>query len=191
MLSMHSALRDRLRRKSLALDVTGLVGSVFVVAATLIDPAVAGLLSVTPESLKLGVALAGIAIFSASLIALRVDWAQAAHNHQEAARVLSEVKSRGRILGASDPSDEDISRFLELADARLAALPPIPDTSFVSLKAKHVRKVKLSRLLDERPGASVRLAGLRLRITDTWAVLRRPAPGPSLPTPEEHHEPEG
>jgi hypothetical protein len=104
---------------------------------------------------------------------------------------LGELKSQGRILAASHPSDEHISRFMELADVRLAALPPIPDESFVGLKASHLRKVALSRLLDERPGASVRLVSLRLRVADTWAAIRRPGLASSLPNPEEEHESEG
>lgn len=170
MLSMHSTLRDRLRRKALILDLIGLVGAILIVVGTVADPTLAGALSISSATLDVVVAALGMAIFAASLIALRVDWVEAAHRHAEAARILSELKSQGRLIAAGGASREECSHFLKIADARLSALTPIPDSAFVALKAVHLQKVRLSRLLDQRPGTILWVARLRLRISDSLAV---------------------
>lgn len=177
MLTAHSVLRDRNSRRALAFDLTTFGLSTLLVAAAFLDPAVLRGLQVDPENNRLLLGGLSIALFFLSLAGLLVDWKQRATRHQQAVRTLADVKAKCSDLlsGPSDRLEAEGPEFLRGAAFALSEIQPIPDATFVSLKAQHRRKVQISRMLDTHPWALIGVLRLRASIADTWAVLR-PSP---------------
>lgn len=172
---MHSSLRDRFSGLSVSLDLLVLLASAVVAIGTFLDPAVASAMRLDAGGLQLVVGGAGMVIFGLSLISLRIDWKRREVGHREAARVLSGLKRQARGLLAGETDDQEYAAFFELADGSLSGLPKIPERHFLRLKSQHLRKVRLSRILDRHPSALIWLVAIRLRIRDSWGALRSEA----------------
>jgi hypothetical protein len=76
---------------------------------------------------------------------------------------LAKLKHRYRTATSAETAATDGGEQLsrEFGQA-LAALPPIPDKLFPSLKAYHLRKVRLSQMIDAHIGCPVWWLRLRL-----------------------------
>jgi hypothetical protein len=96
-------------------------------------------------------AFLGVALFAVSVVSLRVDWKEASANHARAAESLGRLKAE--LRDARDVEDVRLRTSQVLSD-----LEPIPDRLFLSLKAKHLRKVEVSKALSRRPGIPLLLA---------------------------------
>jgi len=166
MISMHSILRDRFRRRALAVDLVVLVASACLLAVRFVDPAILQVLKVTPERARLVTGIVSVIVFLMSLVMLRVDWKERSSQHARAASALAGLKSRGRTLGLTPNADYDVNaaEFLQDCARTMAGLIPIPESNFVRLKARHLQKRLLSEAIGANPGAPVFLVGLRLRI---------------------------
>lgn len=73
-----------------------------------------------------------------------------AHERDAAVRALAALKGeyRGADLDDAAVGARLGARYVAVADA----VPPIPERRFVRLKAAHLRKVELSKILSSRPG---------------------------------------
>lgn len=153
MISMHSALRDRYASRALWMDILQLLFSVVLGATVFMSPERIGLDQVTGDWIIGGSALA---IFFLGLVNLRVDWKEEAGKYGESTRVLSRLKGECRALH-DEAEDTDPTRMKFLcAECRraLPELPTVPERDFAPLKAHHLRKIELSKLIDVHPGAS-------------------------------------
>jgi hypothetical protein len=151
MLTAHSILRDRYKKRSqaltlavIALSITGLV---FALANGEQD------LDLLGHQIKLQNFLAVLAalIFLIGLTDLVVEWRRQGWEHGEAARHLGQLKA----LYARAQSKEEIGGIdlIEAYDETMAELVRVPDREAASLKAKHARKVALFKAIEEHPGA--------------------------------------
>ena len=156
----------------MSLDLLVLLASAVVAIGTFLDPSLAELVGLDASAVRFLVGGAGMVIFGLSLVSLRIDWKRLEVGHREAARVLAGLKRESRTLLAAEANDSECAAFIELADASMVGLPKIPENLFLRLKAHHVRKVRLSRILDRHPSAPIRLLALRLRLRDAWPALR-------------------
>jgi hypothetical protein len=176
MLTMHSILRDRLRRKALLLDLIILAGSAVMCATSFIDRAV------LESSTAIGLSVAGVrgitavSLFVVSLFSLRLDWKERAGRHSKACEALARLKSgirawigRGPLSGGEGTASSREPDY----QAVMAQIEPIPESRFVALKAAHKRKVILSRMVDEHPAAPIWFLRVRLFARDTIANLER------------------
>lgn len=161
-LSMHSMLRDRYARRALVLDVILLGCSVVFCATTFVGDDLFAFFSVPPRTGRYAIGLVATAAFFSSLVALRVDWKGLSARHRDAGDKLSSVLALFRKLQHEDktwPKD----RRAELHAAyweTVANVVEIPAAQFVCLKAKHLRKVQVSKVLDSVPGCPILLARL-------------------------------
>jgi hypothetical protein len=165
MLSAHGDLRDRYRRLSSALTLLIMGLSIVAVMLALTDHnGDVTVLGVTAEgTVWLGV-LAGC-VFFLSITELVVDWRRRAWQHDSAARQLGELKGRFRRAHVDGDTVDTYGIDLEREyNQTMSVLVEIPNKLFNRLKARHRRKVAVSQLLGERPGAPV----FYLR----WLVLR-------------------
>ena len=162
MLSSHSALSERYRHRANGLVL--LVMALSIISATLALQS-EGQFSVLGVSLETKVWLAILAglIFFLSIVELVVNWRGRAWAHAHAAERLGELKAQFRRAelrgGEVDGKGVDLGAAY---DEAMTAIVEIPNSAFNRLKAKHRRKVALSRLLDDSPG--VPLFYLRWRI---------------------------
>jgi hypothetical protein len=176
MLSGHSSLCERYRRRSIGLILA--IMALSILGATLALQADNGveIFSIDLE-LKVWLALLSGVIFFLSIVELVLDWRGRAWSHGDAARRLGILKGEFRRAVVTDEKVETDGVDLDVEyDQTTAAIVEIPNSVFNRLKAKHRRKIEISKLLDESPGAPL----LLLR----WRVFRAGIRNPKPPTPQ-------
>jgi hypothetical protein len=169
MLTGHSLLRDLYQRRALILTLLILGLSIVATAvAFLSGESTVSILGVRAR-VQTWVGVLTATIFFLTLVDLRVDWRQRAGAHDEAARQLGRLKGVFRVAivrdGVVEAGGVDLNADY---DATMEQLPPIPDKRFLSVKAKHKRKVRASKLLDKHAGAPV----WYVRLLAMWQGVR-------------------
>ena len=170
MITMHSMLGDSYKRKTVALDVVIFASSIVIATLSFGDPNLIDWLPLKDDSTRLVIGSVAILTFLASLLAWIVDWNRKAGAHGRAASAYADAKFR--LRSASEDTDPlEVSHiFMQYEEVSRNAVP-IPDTEFLRLKSEHLLKIRLSRLLDRSPAASIRLARIRLRLRHTKMAL--------------------
>jgi hypothetical protein len=171
LVTAHSTLRDRYAFRQRATDIILLAGGALVAAFTFLDPAVARILLPSALPVPAIVGLAGIGIFVASLVQMKMDWNGRSALHRRAAEAYLSIKHE---LGRARCSSEEGARYVE-AFTRIrdhyegigAASIPVPDRLFPRLEQIHRLKVEVSKALDQRPGASILLLRWKFWWRDT------------------------
>lgn len=160
---MHAALRDHADRTTTAITVTLLcasaAGTAFAFAGD--DQTVRLLGLQASRSTWLGVLT--LVVFFGTLVELVVDRRGAARRHDAAVRLLSDLKSAYREAPDDGDWDAAQARLTERYDQVMDRIPPVPESRFNRLKAQHLRKVEISKLLSERPGLTVKQAHRQLK----------------------------
>jgi hypothetical protein len=167
MITVHSTLRDRYAFRARVADIVLLVGGALVAAFTFLDPAAARILlpSGLPASVLVG--LAGIGIFVASLVQMKMDWGGRSALHGRAAEAYLVIKheiGRAKCSLPEDPRSVEFtfSSIRDRYEAIGATTISVPDRLFPRLKQIHSLKVEVSKALDLRPGTSILLLRFRL-----------------------------
>ena len=62
-----------------------------------------------------------------------------------------------------DHEQEALARLSKHYEAVMGSIPEVPDLAFNRLKAAHLRKVEISKILSDQPGLSVRKARRTLK----------------------------
>lgn len=165
----HSILRDQFRRREQALTLAIMALSIVAVSLAFVNgqPRVTLLGKAAKVATWVGSLSAGV--FFLALLDSLVDWKRSAWAHEDAARRLSELKSKFRgatVDGQAVVDSGDIDLRAEY-EATMANVAVIPESRFLALKAKHHRKVAVSRLVDDHPGAPL----LFVRLLAVWQGL--------------------
>jgi hypothetical protein len=201
MLTAHSTLRDRYRRRSVGLTLAVLALSVAATAVAFISGEKTVDIGIFSWHLQAVAGLLTVVIFLLALLDLVVDWRRDSWGHDDAARRLGELKLRFR--GATLTDDAVDTGAMDLADEyerTMNAIVPVPDSSFLKLKAKHKRKIAISQMLDTEPGVPIWLLRLRLMWRDSRSkpvsAPRKELPATSEPSdveapPAEQEGPDG
>lgn len=170
-LSMHTALRDRYARRALIVDCLLLACSVVFCATAFATDAALAHFHFTPDQVRYAIRVSSVIAFMLSIISLRMDWKGKSASHRDAASRMSKALAAFRRNKADDGTwlpgcvgDLD-SAYCEATDNSV----PIPENAFVILKAQHLKKVELSKMLDSNPGCPLLILRLRL----LWSSLRR------------------
>jgi hypothetical protein len=159
-LTIYSILRDRYQRCAVVSTLLILAGSLVVTAFAFTSNNATIRLPGVSASRTIWIGWLGLAVFFITLIDLVVDWKKKAERYGEAARRLGALKSSYRGLNFERLNSDEIANLSRHYGSVMGDAPPIRDRTFIRLKAAHIRKVALSRLISEHPGASV----LRLRL---------------------------
>jgi len=153
MLTMHSVLRDRYKRKALIVDIILLIASSLLLFVSIIDPNLLSRLGLPPQDLSIFLKVCSIVIFLSSLIILRVDWKEQAAKHGRACEALARLKSETRAVLLCDTSAiENCSKHQQLCSLTMNNLWPVPESQFHKLKALHLKKIEISKLISSHPG---------------------------------------
>ena len=177
--SAHARLRDSYAATATALDTLVLSASAWVAALALIDPALA--LHLTPGSMSptFWIGLLGIAVFIATLTQQRLDFKGKSDAHRQAFEAQAEIKQAANEA-EQHPGDESRRAAVQAKIALAVGVGVnIPEARFVRLKAIHLRKVELSRLLDKRPFAWLPLIRVQLWWRDTFGHRSTTSPPPN------------
>ena len=154
-LTSHSILRDRYSMWSRGSTLLILTLSIAATAGAFVSGSV---------TLHLGPFKGGIAtwlgaitaiIFLLTLIDLIADWSKRLWEHEDAVRFLSHLKMEMRSVTISGTDAETELDIRSLYQKTMTEVIPIPDRKFLKLKAKHQRKIAVSKLIDSHRGAPV------------------------------------
>ena len=168
-ITAHSILRDRFNARALLTDILILVSSAIVAVGTFTGDDILRMLMVGSESPKIILGLIAVGVFVLSLVQFKVGWKEKASAHAEAVKALSQVKAeiRRMLSSTSQITTHHFEVLAALYDTTNGNMVSIPESHFVSLKARHKRKVRISKILDRLPHASLPLLRLRLWWRDT------------------------
>lgn len=159
--SMQAALRDWDRAYGTALVCVVLIASVVGLAFAFAGDKPVTLLGVTAtRATWLGWLAVGT--FALTLIELVLDPRGAARRRGEAVKALADLKSEYRAApdGASGGEQRRLAtRYGEV----MSSVPEVPNVLFNRLKASHLRKVEISKILSASPGLSYGGARRELR----------------------------
>lgn len=177
MLTSHAILQWRNSNKALTVDIVILAFSLLLTLTALLDPAVLLDFGISSELTRIALAALSCGTFLLSLIQLRVDWKESFAQHRTACAALRTLKAGCRELIVKSGSGGSLTReeamdWFKRMDVVLVGLPAIPERDFTALKASHVRKVELSRLLDRYPAAPVLLLRWKLFVRHSRAAIR-------------------
>lgn len=173
LVSGHSVLRDRLRRRSMVIEILILVASGVLAALVFVDPVLAASLVPYEWSPKGAIGVLALFTFLASIVLLRVDWSGRSALHGRAAESWATAKAAiGSVLEAGEDIRADL---INAAEAKYEAAGlhsiSIPEDEFLALKRRHLIKVEISKQLDRRPGTNLFFATVRLWWSDN--IVRR------------------
>lgn len=164
--SMHAALRDRASMISTTITLVLLCGGA--ISAALAFAGTDTALELVGVSLTRSVWLGifSVVVFIGTLVELVMDHRGVARQHGSAVRLLADLKSAYRR--AEPGSEGDWSPAMVALTTRyddvMTQIPTIPEARFNALKARHLRKVEISKLLSDTPGLSERQARRRLQV---------------------------
>ena len=169
MTTMHSILRGRYRFFSLSVDLLILFCSVILCAAVFLDPVILKIFNISPASSKVVLGITSILVFLLSLVQLRVNWKGKGELFDRSLETLCKLKSEcGLLLETTNTTEEEILKQCKNYNETLSKLPKIQDRLFPKLKAKHKRKVELSKYIDTRPESPYWLTRLFFEFKSTF-----------------------
>lgn len=176
-LSMHRMMKYRYQKLAVTIDIILLACAVVFCATTFASDDVFSLIGLSPENVRFILGVASIFAFFASLVALRVGWKGKIALHQESEQKLTSALQLFRELRKDDetwPQEQSSDLHCAYWEA-MNNIIDIPEKKFVGLKSRHLRKVQISKMLDDLPGCPVFVLRLILLYRSIKKMLRRPS----------------
>lgn len=158
MISMHAILRDRYNHLALCISLLLLASSVVFCATTFAKDYISNRLGVSAQLVGDVLGVASIVAFFGTLTLLVLDWKGKAVKHASAVYVLSNAlaqfrKAKRERGWQTDRRDELHQTYWDAMNS----VPAVPDRQFPYLKAKHLRKMAISKMSDSLPGCPIML----------------------------------
>ena len=165
----HAALRDRYAKLAFSLDLLTLGVSTWLVALAFVEPKLNVTLTPFGWDSQVWVGALGTGVFFLTLIQIKTDWKGRSDAHKRTLDVYAEVKREaGYLLSAGEYSHDSCQRVFSRYDMAASVGVPIPESEFLRQKQRHLVKVALSKLLDDRPATSLMWLRVRLWWRDTF-----------------------
>ena len=157
MVTAYSILRDRYAARATSLTLGILGSSVVLVACTFLPGYALSNVGLSPFFTKIIIGAFSSFVLFLSIAELRVDWRERSRLYAEAAESLAKHKSKCRAVLNKEvsTSQDQIAEMTKGYNSTMDGLPRIPDKQFVKLKACHLSKVRLSRMVDSSVGCPV------------------------------------
>jgi len=96
--------------------------------------------------------------FALTLLQLVLDPGGSGRRRAHAVQTLATLKGEYRTAAPIGQAQEAAERLSQQYEAVMRSMPEVPDLLFNRLKAAHLRKVEISRILSNQPGLSLRKA---------------------------------
>ncbi|MBS0174108.1 MAG: hypothetical protein JSR64_08730 [Nitrospira sp.] len=165
----HAALRDRYAKLAFAIDLFTLGVSTWLVALAFVEPKLNGTLTPFGWDSQIWVGVLGTGVFFLTLIQMKTDWKGRSDAHKRTLDVYAEVKREaGYLLSAGEYNHDACQRVFSRYDMAASVGVQIPESEFLNQKQRHLVKVALSKLLDDRPATSLMWLRVRLWWRDTF-----------------------
>ena len=154
MISMHSIMYYNFKTKQLTGNIFFLIMAIILNIFIFFDFEHLKFLNLKESSIKYIISISTFVIFLLSVIFLLIEWGKKSERHKQAmnqlSRLLNELRSIMEISNSISNSKLDL--FNELYIQTFETTPKIPDKKFNNLKAKHYRKIELSKFIDNHKG---------------------------------------
>jgi hypothetical protein len=150
----HNIEGDRYKRYALILDILIMLVSLYLVSMVFVDPALDITLTPLDWDSRIWTGSLATGVFALSVVQLLVNWKGRSDAHERSFGIYSEAKSNCIELlnGKAAITREDYNRVRARYDFAADIGCRIPDGRFLKLKKKHLIKIEISRILDEKPG---------------------------------------
>jgi hypothetical protein len=152
----HAWLRDHYNRWNLILTCAALIPTAALLVFPLTtDDFVLNTFHTTPNNFK--VLNAGVALFAFIAVLIQMVWRpdSLSKAHRRAVDHYTDAKFAARRILDTDPIDPINVKILEEKYLNVQGLPPISERRFLPLKQWHLRKLRLSKKLDQSPWISL------------------------------------
>ncbi len=171
MLSMHAELRDKFRRRSLLLNLSLLLTSVLLCAFVFADKSIFLYFGLETKIVNILLGTVSVLCFAFSLVEYRVDWQGKSAVHADSVRKLASLKAdyneNFSIYGAEN--EEENKLLSKKYNDVMGGIVEIPEACFANLKAKHLRKILLSKRISECPASPVILLRTQLLLSGIFS----------------------
>lgn len=170
LITAHSILGERYRRVSVGFDIALMLISFFILVASLLEVAAPGFVKdQLGDWTVYAIPVCAALIFVLSVIEWRISWKQKSEAHFSSARTYTSFKAEITALLSKgfDEGDLEAVKVEDRYDKLGQTCVQIPHDKFVKLKRAHLRKVALSKLLDDQPFANLTILRIRLAMKDT------------------------
>jgi len=165
MVTMYSVLRDRYRRRAMLLTLGIFGSSVILCTITFLPSNALNKIGISDLAIQIATGIFSSFVLFIAIAELCLDWKERSRSYGDSAGRLGILKARYQAALRQDSiSSELIKDLTEQYSITMDDLPKIPDKEFLSLKAYHLKKVQLSKMIDESVGCPVWILRLRLLI---------------------------
>jgi hypothetical protein len=169
--SIHAYLRDQYERCARLLDYSLMAASTYLLGLSFVEPVIGLRLSLGADP-KILIASLSLITFFLSIVQFKSDWKTRAQEHSDSFDEHAAIKSDCRAItsGTRAATTPELQRIRDRYDRIAEIGTPIPENQFVKGKARHLRKVYVSRYLDSHPGAFARLVAIKLVFRDNFGI---------------------
>lgn len=163
--SVHSILSDEYHLWFIIISSVLLLNSTVLVGLTFISESfVQSSTGISPDTLKWVAGIISILNFGGILLLSKWDLQGKAVAHRLAVRFyFANMNKIRRWLDSGEEISDDFIEEVRTEYSRTQTLPKIPDSRFLKLKQRHLRKTAISRELDKSPFDSIRIIEKRLK----------------------------
>ncbi len=155
MITMHSILHQRFKTKSLVGNIFFLLTAIILNVFIFFDFDYLSFTGFSIDRIKNIVAVSSFLIFLLSVVFMLVEWSKRSEQHLQAinqlSRLLNELRSLLKIENSALLSNKS-ELFDELYNQVNETIPKISDRKFNYLKARHYKKVEISKFIDKHKG---------------------------------------
>jgi hypothetical protein len=164
MVTMYTVMRDRYLARATWLTLSIMGSSVILCACTFLPDNALVMVGLSPLGKKVVLGVFSSLILFLSIVELKVDWKQRSSLYKEAAKNVAGLKAKYRNVRNSSehPASEMIHELANQYDSIMANLPGVSDLEFAKLKAYHLKKIKLSKMIDLNPGCPLWFLRIKL-----------------------------
>jgi hypothetical protein len=169
--SAHASMRDRYFQRALLLDTMILALSTWILALVFVEPRIGSALTPMHMNPVLWIGFVSIASFFLSIVQVKVDWKGCSDKHAQALRMYADVKRECSYMLASGHGlvKSECQNILVRYEMAGSLGVEIAEGEFLRQKARHLRKVEISKYLDTHPSASVPLLRIKAWLRDNSA----------------------
>lgn len=154
MASMHAMLHDKYQKYSLSFDALLIISSTILCTAIFADKSLFEYCGIAEEQLRIIIGICAVINFIIAIFSYRIGWKEKADRHGRARDKLCELKAamNESLSEADEPQANTINNLQGLYTTKTESIANIPEKDFHRLKAKHLKKIALSKFIDDNAG---------------------------------------
>jgi len=162
-ITSHCILHERYSILSFISDFLLIISSIILTVLAIDEYLLSKIFHLEHHTIRILIIVFTLITLIYTIMAWKIDWKGKAFKHDQASRTLSQIKLEGKAALERSETEFLIS-FQDKCTHIQTLLIEIPEKSFLKLKAKHKRKVELSKFIDRHEGLPFYLIYLKFNI---------------------------